>query len=77
MWTAATLWVSVVVVGLAYALAAAHAIGAGGSPAAWLIGAPLLYACAIATMTAIYFVLAWIFRSRRPRDLQLGVVQTL
>ncbi|MGE5090343.1 MAG: esterase/lipase family protein, partial [Candidatus Levyibacteriota bacterium] len=40
-------------------------------------GAPLLYACAIATMTAIYFVLAWIFRSRRPRDLQLGVVQTL
>ncbi|HSQ81191.1 MAG TPA: alpha/beta fold hydrolase [Casimicrobiaceae bacterium] len=77
MWTAVTLWVWVLVVGLAYALAAAHSIAAGGGPAAWIIGAPLLYACAVAAMTAVYFALAWIFRSRRPRDLQLGPGQTL
>lgn len=77
MWTAATLWVSVLVVGTGYTLAAAHSIAAGGSLAAWVAGAPLLYACAIAAMTAVYFTLAWIFRSPRPRDLQLGLGQTL
>ena len=73
MWTAATLWVSVLAVGFAYALAAARSIAAGGSLAAWIVGAALLYACAIAAMTAIYFALAWIFRSPRPPDMRLGL----
>ena len=77
MWTAATLWVSVLVVGAGYTLAAAHSVAAGGSLAAWVVGAPLLYACAVAAMTAVYFTLAWIFRSPRPRELQLGLGQTL
>ena len=77
MWTAATLWVSVLAVGFAYALAAARSIAAGGSPAAWIVGAALLYACAIAAMTAIYFALAWIYRSPRPPDMRLGPRQTL
>ncbi|MGE5668706.1 MAG: esterase/lipase family protein [Betaproteobacteria bacterium] len=77
MWTAATLWVSVLAVGTAYALVAAHSIAAGGSLVAWVVGAPLLYAGAVAAMTTVYFALAWLFRSPRPPELQLGVGQTL
>ena len=77
MWTAATLWVSVLAAGLAYALAAAGSVGAGGSPVAWVAAAMLLYACAIAAMTAVYFALAWIYRSPRPPDVWLGPRQTL
>lgn len=77
MWTAATLWVSVLAMGTAYALMAAHSIAAGGSVVAWVAGAPLLYAGAVAAMTTVYFALAWVFRSPRPRELQLGLGQTL
>ena len=59
----------------ALALAAAHA---AGTPA-WLLvaGAPALYLGVLALFVASYFVLAWVFRARRPPDVRIGFVATL
>ncbi len=77
MWTAATLWFTTLAVGLGYALVVARSLRSGGSVAAWILAAPLLYVAGIATMTAIYFALAWIFRSPRPPEARIGLRGTL
>lgn len=77
MWTAATLWFTTLAVGLGYALVVARSLRSGGSVAAWILAAPLLYFAGIATMTAIYFALAWIFRSPRPPEARIGLRGTL
>ncbi len=77
MWTAATLWFTTLAAGLAYALVAARSLRTGGSVAAWILAAPLLYLAGIAAMTAVYFALAWIFRSPRPPEARIGLRDTL
>ncbi|HEV2219072.1 MAG TPA: hypothetical protein VGV08_00810, partial [Casimicrobiaceae bacterium] len=77
MWTAATLWITTLAAGLVYALVAARSLRPAGSVAAWILGAPLLYFAGIAAMTAVYFALAWIFRSPRPPEARIGLRRTL
>jgi triacylglycerol esterase/lipase EstA (alpha/beta hydrolase family) len=77
MWTA----VGIVVVTLAglggYAVWAASALAAGNSPGFVLAVLPAAYFAVIAAATAFWFTLAWIFRSPRPPDRQLGLRATL
>ena len=77
MWTAATLWFTTLAASLGYALIAARSLRTGGSVAAWILAAPLLYLAGIAAMTAVYFALAWIFRSPRPPEARIGLRDTL
>jgi pimeloyl-ACP methyl ester carboxylesterase len=77
MWSAVGSGVTLLAGLLLYGWAATQAL-ARGLPA-WLvvIGAPLAYLALLALFVAAYFALAWLFRARRPRDVQLRVADTL
>ena len=77
MWTALTIaGVLAVAVGLYGVLA--MAAFAAGTPA-WLLvaGAPALYLVVLALFVASYFLLAWVFRARRPPQARIGLAATL
>ena len=77
MWTALTI-AGVLAAGFALYGALALAAHAAGTPA-WLLvaGAPALYLVVLALFVASYFVLAWIFRARRPAAMRIGVGATV
>lgn len=77
MWTAVTLWVTLSIALVAYLVDAAHSIARGGSVLAWIGGAFAWYFGVVAALAAIYFAIAWIFRSPRPRELRLTPRATL
>jgi pimeloyl-ACP methyl ester carboxylesterase len=77
MWTALTI-AGVLAAACALYGALAVAAHAAGTPA-WLLvaAAPLLYLAVVALFVASYFVLAWIFRARRPPEAHIGVGATV
>lgn len=77
MWTAVTLWVALSIAVTAWIVDAAQAIARGGSVAAWIAGAFAWYFGAVAVLTAVYFAVAWIFRSPRPPAMRITPVATL
>jgi pimeloyl-ACP methyl ester carboxylesterase len=77
MWTAMSLWLVGVGALAVYAAFAARAVVAGGSLAPWVLGAVALYLGAILLLCASYFTVSWVWRARRPREVRLGVRQTL
>ena len=77
MWTAAALVFLLAFGSTLYAAWAWPADAQGASVWAFVLGAVGVYLCVIAFFVAWYFVLAWIFRARRPRDMQIGVAGTL
>ncbi|HEX8738513.1 MAG TPA: alpha/beta fold hydrolase [Casimicrobiaceae bacterium] len=77
MWTAVTLWVALSIAVIAWAADAAHAIASGGNAAAWIAGAIAWYFGAVAVLTAIYFAIAWLFRTPRPPAMRITPVATL
>jgi pimeloyl-ACP methyl ester carboxylesterase len=77
MWSAVAITVAFVVGGALYAAWAWPAIAHGASPWPYVLGAAAVYLGIVAFCVASYFALAWVFRARRPRDMQIGVVATL
>jgi len=77
MWTATALWI-LTCGGAAIYIAWAAQLAARGAPV-WVfaIGALALYLALILIFTAAYFGVAWIYRARRPREAQIGIVATL
>jgi triacylglycerol esterase/lipase EstA (alpha/beta hydrolase family) len=77
MWTAVALWV-INLAGLAlYAQVAAHHVAAGDPVAPWIAALPLVYFGIVLCLCAVYFAIAWFWRSRRPRDVRIGWRATL
>jgi triacylglycerol esterase/lipase EstA (alpha/beta hydrolase family) len=77
MWSAISLWAFNLAALVLYALLAHRAVAAGGSVAAWVVGVPLLYFGAILALCACYFVIAWVWRARRPPSVRIGWRRTL
>ncbi len=77
MWTALALW-AITLGGVALYGTWAVAAVARGLPV-WLaiVGGGVTYGAVIAVFMTLYCVLAWVYRSPRPRDLQIGVGATL
>lgn len=77
MWTAVTLWATLSIALVAYLADAARAVMRGGSVLPWIAGALAWYFGAVAALTAVYFAIAWFFRSPRPPELRLTARATL
>ncbi|HEX7327412.1 MAG TPA: alpha/beta fold hydrolase [Casimicrobiaceae bacterium] len=77
MWTAVTLWVTLSIAVIAFVADASHSIARGSTVAAWIAGAFAWYFGAVAVLTAVYFAVAWIFRSPRPPAMRITPVATL
>ncbi len=77
VWTAVALW-SLSIAGVAlYATWAVPALGRGVPPWAVALGALAIYFGLIATFMALYFALAWLWRSPRPPAARIGARATL
>jgi pimeloyl-ACP methyl ester carboxylesterase len=77
MWTAVVLW-SISIGGVAlYAAWAAPALTRGVS--LWIVvaGALAIYFALVAVFMAVYFAIAWVWRSPRPPPMRIGVRKTL
>ena len=77
MWTSVSLWVFNLVALAAYAALAVRGVAAGGSPVAWALGLPALYFGLVFALCTSYFAIAWLWRSRGPREIRLGWRGTL
>jgi triacylglycerol esterase/lipase EstA (alpha/beta hydrolase family) len=77
MWTAIALWVTTLAACGAYGVIAGQAVAAGGSAISWIVGVPLVYLGFIVLLCAVYFTIAWFWRARRPREVQLSWRGTL
>ena len=77
MWSAVSIAVMLAVGGALYAAWALPAVARGAPALPYVLGVPALYLGIVAFCVVWYFVLAWIFRARRPRDMQIGVLATL
>lgn len=77
MWTAVTLWLALSIALIAYAANAVRAVARGDSVAIWILGAFGWYFGVVATLAAIYFAIAWFFRSPRPPAMRLSLAGTL
>jgi pimeloyl-ACP methyl ester carboxylesterase len=77
MWTAVSLWVASLAALALYIAMAVRRIAVGSSPLPWVVGLPLLYFSLILLLCASYFAVAWIWRTRRPRDVGLRLRGTL
>jgi pimeloyl-ACP methyl ester carboxylesterase len=77
MWSAIALWAVNLAAIAVYAVLAHRDVAAGGSPLRWIVGVPLLYFGAILALCASYFVIAWIWRARRPPNVRIGWRRTL
>ena len=77
MWSATTLWLVTGGGVLAYAWWASRGIAAGTPAWTYAAGFVLGYAALVFAMTLLYFALAWIWRSPRPRELRLGFAATV
>ena len=77
MTTAVSLWVVYVGAIALYASAAATGIANGASPWWYVAGVPLVYLGIIGSITLVWFVIAWIFRARRPKEMRIGLGATV
>src|SRR5690348_17137772 len=77
MWSAVSIVVLFALGGALYAAWAWPAIANGTAVWPYVLGVPAVYLAIVAFCVAWYFVLAWIFRARRPRDMQIGFAATL
>ena len=66
MITAISLWIVYAGVIALYVRAAAIAVGNGANPWWYVAGAPIVYLAVLASITLIWFAVAWLFRSPRP-----------
>lgn len=75
--TAFLLFVLLVAGGAGYVSWAKHAI-AQGAPLWWyVVGAPMAYLAPVALLVALWFLLAWIWRTPRPPSARLGVAASV
>ncbi|MGE5169794.1 MAG: lipase family alpha/beta hydrolase [Rudaea sp.] len=72
MWTAIALWVFNAVALVVYATLAAPHVAAGSPLALWIAGGVLIYFGLVLFLCGIYFAIAWIWRSPRPRAARIG-----
>ena len=77
MWSAISLWAFNLAALFVYAVFAYRDVTAGGSVMSWIAGVPLLYFGAILFLCASYFVIAWVWRARRPPNVRIGWRRTL
>src|SRR6516164_2710236 len=73
MTTAIALWLVIGGGIVAYAGWAAIAIAHGAEPSWYLAGAVAIYPLAVCTVTAFWFLLAWVFRAPRPPRARLSL----
>ncbi|CAG1009447.1 Extracellular esterase EstB [Burkholderiales bacterium] len=71
MWTAATLWIVIGGGAAVYAYFAARSVAAGAAAWKWIVAAPIAYLALIGAFTLVYFLLAWLWRSKRPSGARL------
>ena len=77
MWTAVSLWLTTLGLGVVYVAFAVRDVTHGGRLAPWIAGAVALYLLSIIFLCVTYFTISWIWRARRPREVRLGVRATL
>jgi len=77
MWTALALWLLTIGGVALYAAWAAIAVARGLPVWLAIAGGVATYGAVIAAFMTLYCVLAWVFRSPRPRDLRIGIGGTL
>jgi pimeloyl-ACP methyl ester carboxylesterase len=77
MWSASATAVSFAVGLWIYTLVAADLYVHGVPLWALVAGVPLVYLAILAFFVTWYFILAWVYRARRPRDARIGVGATL
>ena len=77
MWSATTAWLASVAGIALYAWWASGRVAAGASPWLCAAGLVLVYAVLVLALTLVFFALAWIWRSPRPRDVRVGLAGTL
>lgn len=61
----------------AYVTWAGHAIADGAAPWWFVAGAPIAYFAPAVLLVTLWFALAWIWRTPRPPEAQLGIAATL
>lgn len=77
MWTAVSLWIFNLTVLAGYGALAVRNVAAGGSAAAWALALVALYFGLVFALCAAYFTIAWLWRSRGPREVRLDLRGTL
>jgi len=77
VWTAAALWILTLGGAGAYVAWAVWLAAHGVAPWLLILGAPVAYLVVVFAFMASYFAVAWFWRSRRPRDVQIGIAATL
>src|SRR5690348_6149437 len=77
MWTAISLWLTTLGLGVVYVAFAVRAVMHGGRLASWIAGAVVLYFASILLLCISYFAISWIWRARRPHDVRIGMRATL
>jgi hypothetical protein len=77
MWSATTAWFASVAGIALYAWWASGRVAAGASPWLCAAGLVLVYAVLVLALTLVFFAIAWIWRSPRPRDVRVGLAGTL
>jgi triacylglycerol esterase/lipase EstA (alpha/beta hydrolase family) len=77
MWTAATLWIAMLAGAAFYAWIAARAVAAGSASTPWIFGIAVVYFGVVLFLWAVYFMLAWVFRGRRPREVRIRLRATV
>jgi triacylglycerol esterase/lipase EstA (alpha/beta hydrolase family) len=63
--------------GLAYIRWAAHCVAHGAALWWFIAGAPIAYFAPVIALVTVWFMLAWIWRTPRPRDARLGPGRSL
>ena len=77
MWTALTIAGVLAAASALYGTLAVAAHAAGTPLGLLVAGAPALYLVVLALFAASYFIMAWIFRARRPAAVRIGLRATL
>jgi triacylglycerol esterase/lipase EstA (alpha/beta hydrolase family) len=77
MTTAISLWIVYVGAVALYLRAAMNGIARGANPWRYVAGAPLVYLAILGSIALLWFALAWVFRSPRPKAMRIGLGATL
>jgi putative Ca2+/H+ antiporter (TMEM165/GDT1 family) len=72
MTTAVSLWFVYVGAIALYVSAALVAVAKGANPWWYVAAAPLVYLTVLGSITFLWFALAWLFRSPRPKEVRIG-----
>jgi len=77
MTTAISLWLVYVGAIALYMRTAVIAVADGANPWWFVAGAPLVYLGVLASITFLWFAVAWVFRSPRPKEVRIGLAATV